>query len=165
MNDRALGLRVYKRSARNLILLWNRKDGVPVTSISLSYKKLGDSGSKQKSIEVPATCVSVDEPLHSEEETPKSISENTIICIVREAEAGIDPKELYYVTVKYGPYSEGLRVTAAGIFPSHEKEERAKNIHLYGWDDEGQLWRKLNAVKGPDNRWYLGTISMEASEE
>ncbi len=51
------------------------------------------------------------------------------------------------------------------INPSHEREDRQKNVHLMGWDDESQTWRKVSVVKGPKNRYYLGTLCAGCSTQ
>lgn len=162
-----LGLRVFKRTAKHLILLWKRQPGADPSSVEISYREMAPKGAagKGKTVVVPPTFFSIDEPTAAKEAgSGGSISAETVICVILEARAGLDPDGLYYITVKCGSEYEGLRLTPAGTYPSHEREDRAKNTHLFGWDDEGQCWRKLNAVKGPDNRWYLGTIAVEPSQ-
>lgn len=151
-----LALRVFKRTSKHLILLWRRSEGVDPMTATVTFRELSEKA-QAKEVEVPSQHVHIDEPVEGSDREV-SINSETVICMVKEKEAGLDPDKTYYVTVKYGADKEGIRVTPAGVFPSHEREDRQKNVHLMGWDDDTQTWRKISVVKGPRNRYYLGTL-------
>ena len=156
-----LALRVFKRTTKYLILLWRRKDGVDPTAAELSFRELKNDASKTPTVKVKTEFVQIDEPIEAATGAEVDISHETVICLIREKDAGLDPASVYYVKVKYGEDEEGIRVTPAGVYPSHEREDRNKNVHLMGWDDEGQCWRKVSVVKGPKGQWFLGVASPE----
>lgn len=158
-----LALRVFKRTNKYLILLFRRLDGIDPSQAEISFRALDPKAQPAKTVRVDPKFVLVEQSLEVSDGV--NISPETVICMVKEVEAGLDPGAIYYVKVRYGGEEEGLRVTPAGVFPSHEREDRQKNVHLMGWDDEGQMWRKLSAVKGPRGRWYLGTICAGCSQE
>ncbi len=93
--------------------------------------------------------------------TNMNVSEDTMICLIREVEAGIDPNGTYYVHVQYGDARESIRVVPAGTFPSHEAEDKKKNVHNYAWHDESKDWRKLSAVRGPRGQYYMGVMFVD----
>jgi hypothetical protein len=157
-----LALRVFKRTPRCLILLWRRVDGVDPLKAEITFRELSDKA-KDGDVKVPPQFLRIDEPVEGGDREA-SISEETVVCLVNEKDAGLDPSAVYYVKVRYGKDEEGIRVTPAGVFPSHEREDRQKNVHLLGWDDEGQIWRKVSVVKGPKGRFYLATVCPECQE-
>jgi hypothetical protein len=93
--------------------------------------------------------------------TNMNVSEDTMICLIRERDAGVDPGGTYYVHVNYGEARESIRVVPAGTFPSHEAENKQKNTHLFGWHDETKDWRKLSAVKGGRGQYYVGMVLVD----
>lgn len=158
-----LALRVFKRTSKHLILLWRRVEGVDPLSAEITFRELSDKAKDGKPIRIPAAHVHIDEPVEGAEREV-SINSETVICMVKEKDAGIDPSGLYYVKVKYGADEEGIRITPAGVYPSHEREDRQKNVHLMGWDDDSQAWRKVSVVKGPKGRYYLGTLCPDCGD-
>lgn len=150
-----LALRVFKRTSKHLILLWRRTDGVDLMNTEVVFQDL--KAERTKSVQVDAKYIHFDESIDEPTDGQKpNISADTVICMVKEKDAGLDPSSLYYVKVRYGDDEEGIRITPAGVYPSQEREDRNKNIHNFGWDDKSQMWRKLSAVKGPNNQWFLG---------
>lgn len=168
MNDDKpkLALRVFKRTSKHLILLWRRAEGVDPMGAKVTFHELSDKAKDRgKAFQVPDEFVHIDEPLADSGEREVSINSETVICMIKEKDAGLDPTAIYYVKVAYGQDEEGIRITPAGVYPSHEKEDRQKNVHLMGWDDESQTWRKVSVVKGPKGRYCLATICGSCNQE
>lgn len=167
-----LALRVFKRTNRRLVLLWKRTDGVDPLKAEITFKEIKSSqnGSSARAIKLDPQFMQIDEPTDPRDvNNPDdlgdiNVSSETIICLVKEKEAGLDSTATYYVRVKYGEDEEGIRLTPAGVFPSHEREDRQKNMHLYGWDDSSQAWRKVSVVKGPKGQWALATLDINTQQ-
>ena len=162
MEKPKLALRVLRRSNKYLALLWKRLDGMSPTDAEITYTRL-DGKSVKKTVTVDHKFISIDEPTIDGEDSRPNVSDETVVCVVREKDAGIDPTDVYYVKVRCGQHEEAIRLSPAGVFPSHEKEDREKNVHLYAWDDEKQVWRKACGVRGPNGRWYVGTVLVDAT--
>lgn len=156
-----LALRVFKRTNKYLILLFKRLEGANPVDAEITFRSM-DPKAPAKPLRIDPKHLLIDQSI---EVSDVNISSETVICMVKETEAGLNPSSIYYVKVRYGGEEEGLRITPAGVYPSHEREDRQKNAHLMGWDDEGQTWRKLSAVKGPKGRWYMGTICPTCKED
>ena len=166
MEQPKLALRVFKRSSRYLVLLWKKMPDANTLETTIEFKDFKSSDQKvtkltAKQFQINESAAQVD----AKDLGDLNIGADTIICLVKEKETGLDTNALYYVTVHYGGTRESIRLTTAGVFPSHEKEDRQKNVHLCGWDDESQCWRKVSVVKGPRGQYFLGTISMGPKEE
>lgn len=160
-----LALRVFKRTPKHLILLWRRVEGVDPLNAEITFRELSDKAKDgTKPIKISSDHIHIDEPVEGAEREA-SINSETVICMIKEKDAGIDPSGVYYVKVRYGADEEGIRITPAGVFPSHEREDRQKNVHLMGWDDDSQTWRKVSVVKGGKGRYYLGTLCAECSDQ
>lgn len=151
-----LALRVFKRSNNYLVLLWRRLPGADPTKTEISFKEISEG----KNPEIKATKFKIDEPLLEGNVGEVNVDRNTVACVLEEEENNLDAKKVYYVKVTYGGLSEGIRLTPAGVFPSHEREDRKKNVHLMAWDDDSQCWRKITGVKGPKGRFYLGVVQL-----
>lgn len=151
-----LALRVFKRSAKHLILLWRRQEGADPLKAEITFQDLG--AERSKPVKVDSKHIHIDEPLDVEDSgrPEPSINAETVVCLIHEKNAGLDPNSLYYVKLRYGGEEQGIRLTPSGVFPSHEREDRQKNVHLMVWDDKGQCWRKACGVKGPNNQWFVG---------
>jgi hypothetical protein len=160
MEKPKLALRVLRRSNKYLALLWRRIDGATPFDAEIVYTRL-DSKSPKKTITIEHKHISIDEPVDGEERP--NVNADTVVCIVREKDAGIDPADVYYVRVRIGQHEEAIRLSPAGVFPSHEKEDRDKNVHHYAWDDEKAVWRKVCGVRGPNGKWYMGVVLVDAA--
>lgn len=163
-----LSLRVFKRTNKYLVLLWKRLDGVDPLTAEISFRDLKNPNSKN--LKIDPKFMSINEPTTlgdaagGESLADVHISAETVICLINEKEAGLDSTAVYYVKIKYGSDEEGIRLTPAGVFPSHEREDRQKNQHLYLWDDESQCWRKASGVRGPRGQFYLGVAIMDRKD-
>lgn len=164
-----LALRVFKRTNKYLVLLWKRLDGVDPLTAEINFRDLKNPGSKN--LKIDPKFMRINEPtalgaeVGGEGLADVNISSETVICLINEKEAGLDSTAVYYVKIKYGAEEEGIRLTPAGVFPSHEREDRQKNHHLYLWDDESQCWRKASGIRGPRGQFYLGVSVMDRKEE
>lgn len=138
-----LNLRVFKRSAKFLVLLWNRLPSIPNTkAVRITAKSIND-GSKLEIVDFlldPQNRTEVGDNLQ--------LDPNMVVCVINEPVNQLDEKQNYYFTVEYPEVGiqQSIRVTRAGVLPPHEREDREKNNHNYLWDDKGQLWRKQCGV-------------------
>ncbi len=151
----SLNLRVFKRSGRHLVLLWNRLQGIDNKPIRISAKSL-DSGARTQVVDYvlnPANRAEVGESLQ--------VDPSIVICVINEAKNNLDEKQNYYFTVEYDgtDIRQSIRVTKAGVFPDHEKEDRDRNVHSFLWDPKGQNWRKWSGVM-VNGRFYAGVVSI-----
>jgi len=166
-DPKKLALRVFKRNNRYLVLLWRRIPGGDPLQTEIVFRSIL---SDQESLTLSSDHFSIDEATESTSRkrvedatgmTNMNVSEDTMICLIREREAGIDPNGTYYVHVDYGGARESIRVVPAGTFPSHEQEDKKKNVHHYGWHDESKDWRKISAVRGPRGQYYMGVMLVD----
>lgn len=151
----SLNLRVFKRSSKYLILLWNRIPDLVSKPLRI-YAKSVDSGTKtdvKKFVLDPQSRDDVGESLQ--------VDANMIVCVINEAENGLDEKQNYYFSVEYDgtDYRQSIKVIRAGVLPDHEREERTKNNHNFLWDSKSQMWRKQHGIV-IDGKCYAGTVTI-----
>jgi len=145
-----LKVRVFRRKDNKLILCWNY---LPI----LSGKRPRINARNAKTNEVTdVTAFTLDEKAQD------SSLVDTVICLIDEVKAQTSPDTKYFFTVWYsGLNISGRRaVEPEGVYPSHDPERREQNVHLYGWDERGKVWRKVGCVQGDDGGFYLGTVAI-----
>lgn len=162
-----LALRVFKRSSKHLVLLWKKFDEADPLQTAISFKSLKSDGrvirldSRQYELGLPSSGSKTGKQDGLED---VSVSDDTVICVIQERNVGLDPDTPYYTKVFYGGKEEGIRLTPAGVFPSHEREAREKNTHLYLWDEPKQVWRKASGIQGPDGSFCLPVVIVERQD-
>lgn len=144
----SLNLRVFKRGSKKLILLWNRLAEIDGKQPRIVAKPISYVGQ-----EFEVKKFTLDDDARSDqsrEEVGNSLSpdQRVVICAIDEELNSLKEKEQYSVTVSYPEIriQQTLKVTGAGVFPPHDKEDRDKNIHNYLWDDKRQTWRKQDGI-------------------
>lgn len=154
MNDeKTLHLRVFKRSRKYMVLLWDRIEGANPNDTKITFRETDGPET------IEAHHFTIDEPLKVPHELgDMNVSDDTVICVLEEEKNGIDPLRSYYVKVKYGGQEQGQRLMPAGVFPNHEGEDKKKNLHLYAWDDKSDRWRKVSGVRGKKGEFFLGVV-------
>jgi len=150
-----LNLRVFKRSGKVLFLLWRRLPATVgkqpiITAVSIDTKQ-----------QIELSDYLLDPQNRDDIGERLQIDPNVVICVIQETKNGLDERQNYYVTVDYGceMLRQSIRVVRAGVYPDHEKEDRAKNIHMNLWDPKSQLWRKQCGVVH-NGHFYAGFIQI-----
>lgn len=143
----SLNVRVFKRGSRKLVLLWNRLPDIAGKKVHITAKPTSFVG---KEIVIDAyTLEDVTSPKFREEMGNNSApGPDVVMCVIDEEPCGLQDKAQYSVCVSYPEVGirHVLRLTGAGVFPPHEKENREQNTHGYLWDDKAQSWRKQYGV-------------------
>lgn len=161
MEQTKLALRVFKRSNQHLLLLWRKNQDTDPLQTEIKFSSVRSGGTP---VFLKQGDFVIDEPTIGREAglSNMNISEDTVICLIREKNVGLSPADPYYVRVKYGEIEESIRLVPAGTFPSHEQEDKKKNTHLLGWNPERSDWRKLTAVKGARGQYFLGVVLVDS---
>lgn len=154
-----LNLRVFKRGSKKLVLLWNKLAEIEGKQPRIVAKPISFVGQ-----EFEVKKFTLDDDARSDqsrEEVGNSLSpdQRVVICAIDEDASGLREKEQYSITVSYpdAHIHETKKITGAGVFPPHDKEDRDKNIHNYLWDDKGQSWRKQYGVMH-EGKFYMPVV-------
>lgn len=154
-----LSLRVFKRRNTHLVLLWRKIERADPTKVEITFKCLKG---EEPDIKLDPDHFVMNEPAEMTEQM--KVANDSVICVVKEELAGIDPALPYYVKVRYGGLDESIKLMPAGVYPAHENEDREKNLHLFLWDDKTSCWRKATGVKGPNGEFGLAVVVVNAQE-
>ena len=149
-----LNLRVFKRSSKFLVLLWNRYAEMSTHQVHISAKAIDRKGDQLDVIDYildPDSRKGVGDTLQ--------VDPNTVVCVIHEEKNNLDEKQNYYFTVSYPGtnYRQSIRVTKAGVLPDHEREDREKNVHLMLWDGKNQNWKKAHGMS-VDGKFYPAVV-------
>lgn len=148
-----LNLRVFKRSSKILVLLWNRLADVDGKLPTITAKSFDTHQ------QLNVTEFILDPQKRTDFGDNLEMDPNTIVCVIQEDKNALDEKQNYYLTVEYEgtEIRQGLRITKAGVLPDHEREDRARNTHNFLWDGKSQMWRKWHGVM-VEGKFYAGVV-------
>ncbi len=149
MEEKNLNLRVFRRNAQMLVLLWDKVYGdVEAKDIEILFR---EEGGKSKDF-TRVTDFTLDLPSDMADFKSK---QDTVICVIPQEKNRIEPNKDYMFSVQYGKLNQSKRVFGVGILPPREREDKTKNIHLYLWNDDKQKWQKAEGIEDEDGHFRM----------
>jgi hypothetical protein len=151
-----LNLRVFRRTAETIALLFNHK-ALTLDQVDQITVKCSDKG-KEKELK----CVISDNNVGPDDvKTP----DNTTLILVGHAANGLDPYTDYNFTLEFGSGSctkiSKILVYAFGVLPVHEKDSKSINRHSYSWCEEEKRWIKTPVVKLKNGTYAIPIVIVD----
>lgn len=150
-----MNLRVFKRNAQYLVLLWDKVDGVNErdTEILITRVTKKDDGSytpQDKERKIDGFYLGSAVPKECDLSSLRNRKKPAVICGVNETDCDMDPYAYYEAVVTYGDRTQKILVLPSGMLPDEWREDKHKNVHLLGWSDEEGKWMKIGVTKTKD---------------
>lgn len=153
-------LRVYGRHSNYTTLLWDKREGAINSEIEIFARRInmeGMNGSRSSEFKLNPGSVRIVDPSSSEVSDLKANPSNTVVCVIKDEEAGLDPRCDYNVKVRYAGMEQMKDLLRHGQLPDDERDDSKKNMHIFGWDKKKKKWTKITGVETDNGNFALLT--------
>ena len=148
--EKKLNLRVFRRNAQMLILLWDKiQEGVKLNDIEILFTEADKEGDGRMA---KVDQFTLNQPPDMMDFKSKH---EVVICVIDQEKNGIEPDVDYVFDVKYGNIGQSTKVFGVGVLPDREREDKKKNQHIYAWNKDKARWQKLEGVEDENGHFRL----------
>lgn len=152
MKKNELNARVFKRTSKYLILLWDKRSGKMFSETEILIEKLNSESNldKEESSIIYPISFSSKLPEDLPNLSQKLDLSKTFVCVINQEESNIDPNEEYIFNISYGNCTIPIQIYGCDSLPPNEKDDGSKNIHIYDWNTKEKIWRKVSLERIED---------------